>query len=199
MNPDLAANVTKAILMFGGFQESEERQSGFERGFFNTVRPFANGETTVYHPRTWKTNVKNILRQLYENGISQVAILTYSHGQAAAMDFAKLAPQFGVSVDLLMCCDPIYRPAWAPRATWAQVFAIRAMIGDPAIKVPPSVDQVHYVIQTITKPAGHRLVAQDTDATHIHTPIKISLPHVRIDESPAWWALVKMHLTHFCA
>jgi hypothetical protein len=198
MTPDLADNVTKAILMFGGFQESEARQSGFEKGFFNVVRPFANGEITVYHPRTWKTNVRNILRQLYENGISEVAVITYSHGQAAAMDLAKLAPQFGVTVNLLLCCDPIYRPAWAPREIWAQVFAWRAMIGNPVIKIPPSVNQVHYVIQDITKPSGHRMEAQDPEATHVHTPIKISLPHVLIDESPKWWEMVKMHLKHFC-
>jgi hypothetical protein len=190
-------NVTKAIIMFGGFQESEARQSGFERGFFSTVRPFANGEVTVYHPRTWKTNVKNLLRQLYENGISKVALISYSHGQAAAMDFARAAHKCGVTIDLYLANDPIYRPSWAPRKTWAQIFAIRSIIGNPTIKVPSSVRDVHYVRQNLDKPSGHNFVAEDPCKTVISTPIFISLPHTRIDESPTWWLLVKMHLEHF--
>jgi hypothetical protein len=189
----------KAIIMFGGFQESEVRQSGFEKGFFSTVRPFASGEITVYHPRTWKTNIKNLLRQLYENGISKVAIITYSHGQAAAMDLARQADKYGVSIELLMCCDPIYRPAWLPRWTLAQAVSFRSIIGSPTIKVPDTVRRVHYVIQDITLPKGHRMVAEDKALTNIYAPIKIPLPHVRIDESPTWWSLVKMHLEHFVA
>jgi hypothetical protein len=187
----------KAVIMFSGFQESEARQSGFERGFFTVVRPFANGDITVYHPRTWKTNVRNLLRQLYENGISEVAVICYSHGQAAAMAFAREAPQYGVTVELLLACDPVYRPTWAPRETWAQVFAIRAMLGKPKIKVPSSVREVHYVYQTLDSPNGDTMVAENTECTKVATPIKISLPHTRIDESPTWWSLVRMHLARF--
>jgi hypothetical protein len=187
----------KAIIMFSGFQESEARQSGFEKGFFSTVRPFADENVTVYHPRTWKTNVHNLLRQLYENGISQVAVITYSHGQAAALDFASAAPCYGVTVDILLCCDPIYRPSWLPRWTLAQAVSFRSVLGNPKIKVPSSVKRVHYVIQDITLPSGHRMIAEDPKETQIASPIKIQLPHIRIDESPTWWALVKIHLQEF--
>ena len=187
----------RAIIMLSGFQESEARQSGFEKGFFSTVRHFAGPNVTTYHPRTWKTNVRNLLRQLYENGISEVAIVTYSHGQAAAMKFARLAPEYGVTIELLLCNDPIYRPTWLPRRTLCQAFSFRSIFGNPVIKVPPSVKKVHYVIQDITLPAGHKMVAEDPTQTTIHAPIKIALPHVRIDESPTWWGLVKMHLQHF--
>jgi hypothetical protein len=189
--------VTRAIIMFGGFQESEARQSGFERGFFAVVRQFAGPETTVYHPRTWKTNTSNLLRQLYENGITTVAILSYSHGQAAAMDFARQAPKYGVTIELYMANDPVYRPTWSPRSTWAQVFSIRSIIGNPTIKVPPSVRHVYSVIQTLTLPNGHRFVAEDPSSTTIHAPIEIKLPHTRIDESPDWWSLVENQLNYF--
>jgi len=187
----------KAIIMFSGFQESEARQSGFERGFFSTVRHFSGPDVTTYHPRTWKTNVRNLLRQLYENGISQVAIITYSHGQAAAMAFSRLAPQYGVTISVLLCNDPIYRPPWLPRNTLFQAMSFRSIFGSPVIKVPSSVRRVHYVVQDITLPAGHKMVAEDPTQTQVHTPIKIQLPHIRIDESPTWWALVKMHLENF--
>jgi hypothetical protein len=190
-------NVTKAIIMFSGFQESEENKSGFEAGFFTTVRPFANGEVTVYHPRTWKTSVKNLLRQLYENQIFNVAIICYSHGQAAAMDFARLAPKYGVTVQLLLACDPVYRPAWLPRWTIAQFFSWRAVIGHPKIKVPPTIKEVHYVYQDIDTPNGDPLIAEDPNETTIYTPVKIKLPHTRIDESPVWWGIVKAQLEQF--
>jgi hypothetical protein len=191
--------VTKAIIMFSGFQESEARRSGFEAGFFSVIRPFANGEVTVYHPRTWKTNVKNLLRQLYENGISNVAIVSYSHGQSATIDFAKLAPQYGVSVDVWLACDPVYRPSWAPRTTWGQVFAIRAFIGSPTIKAPQSIKVVHYVLQDISQPQGHYIKAEDPRVTKVHPPRMILLPHTRIDESPEWWEMVRQKLTEFTA
>jgi len=190
-------NVTKAIIMFSGFQESEERQSGFEKGFFSTVRPFASSDVTVYHPRTWKTNVRNMLRQLYENGISEVAVICYSHGQAAACDFARMAPKYGVTIRLLLACDPVYRPSWLPRWTIAQFFAFRAILGSPKIKVPPSVKEVHYVYQTIDSPNGDPMVAENPDETKIAAPVEIRLPHTRIDESPIWWGIVKIQLQQF--
>lgn len=184
--------------MFSGFQESEENQSGFERGFFSVVRKFSSENVTAYHPRTWKTNVRNLLRQLFENGITEVAIVSYSHGQAPAMELARLADRYGITIRCWLACDPIYRPTWLPRSTWAQVFAIRAVIGSPVIKVPSSVKEVWSVKQTIQRPCGHELVAVEPTVTKIQSPIIIEFGHTRIDESPAWWALVKSKLTEFC-
>jgi hypothetical protein len=187
----------RAVIMFTGFQESEERQSGFEKGYFSVVRHFASPEITTYHPRTWKTNVDHLLRQLYENGISEVAIICYSHGQAAAMEFARKAVNYGVTVKLLLACDPVYRPSWLPRALWSQALSFRAIIGNPVIKVPPTVRHVYSVVQSISKPSGHEFVADVPGETIIHIPIRIFLPHTRIDESPVWWKMVKDHLTEF--
>jgi hypothetical protein len=65
------------------------------------------------------------------------------------------------------------------------------------IKVPPSVNQVYSVYQTLSLPSGHRFVAEDPAVTHIHEPTKVGLPHTRIDESPLWWELVKLRLINF--
>ena len=189
----------KAIIMFTGFQESEGRQTGFERGFFSVVRRFSTAEITTYHPRTWKTNVANLLRQLYENGIQQVAIISYSHGQAAAMDFARMAPKYGVTIGLYLANDAIYRPSWLPRWTLAQALSFRSVLGQPVIKVPPSVAEVYSVKQSITIPKGHAFVAEDPASTTIHPPVEIKLPHTRIDESVVWWALVELQLERFCS
>lgn len=183
--------------MFTGFTESERKQSGFEKVFFEIVRNFTNGKITIYHPRTWTTNVDNLLRQLYDNGISEVAILCYSHGQHAAMDFGRKADKYGVKIRLLLTCDAVYRPSWLPRWNWLQPLAIRAVVGTPKIKVPHTVSEVHSVIQRVQKPCGHTLVAEDDKATLIHPPLELTYAHTRIDEAPEWWDLVREQLQKF--
>jgi hypothetical protein len=187
----------KAILMFTGFQESEAKRSGFEAGYFDIVRHFASEQVTTYHPRTWKTDIDNLLRQLFENGIREVAILCYSHGQSAAMDFGQKAGHYGIKIPLLLTCDAVYRPSWAPRSMLAQILAVRAMIGNPKIKVPPSIREVFSVIQKIEKPCGHPLVAEDTKATLIYNPEVLTYGHTRMDEAPEWWQLVSEKLKRF--
>ena len=57
--------------------------------------------------------------------------------------------------------------------------------------------EVHYVYQTLDAPNGDPMIAEDHNETLIATPLKISLPHTRIDESPTWWGIVKSQLTTF--
>lgn len=187
----------KAILMFTGFQESEAKRSGFEAGYFDIVRHFASEQVTTYHPRTWKTDIDNLLRQLYDNGIKEVAILCYSHGQSAAMEFASKADQYGISIPLLLTCDAVYRPRWVPRWTLAQVLAFRSMVGDPQIKVPASIKEVFSVIQRVDRPHGHILIAEDKTNTTIHPLQILTYSHTRIDEAPEWWKLVSNVLHKF--
>lgn len=187
----------KSIIMFTGFQESERVGNGFERGFFDVVRKFAAQHVTTYHPRTWKTDVAPMLRQHYDNGITETAILCYSHGQAAAIEFAKRAPEYGVAIPLLLACDPVPRASWLPRATWAQPLTLFSIIGSDVIKVPPSVKSVRYVRQHMTFPRGADFVADYPDSTIIHDPEIVHLPHIRIDESKAWWTMVMRSLEQF--
>ena len=183
--------------MFTGFQESERVGNGFERGFFEVVRKYSCPEVTTYHPRTWKTDVTPMLRQHYDNGITETAILCYSHGQAAAMAFARLAPEYGVTIPVLLACDPVPRAPFLPRATWAQPLSLLSILTHDEIKVPASLKSVRYVRQHMTFPRGADFVAECPDSTIIHEPEIVHLPHTRIDESKAWWSMVMRSLEQF--
>jgi len=187
----------KAILTFQGFTESESRRSGTEDLFFQVIRKFAGPDVTTYHPRTWTTNVRHLADQIIRQGIRNVALVSYSHGQAAAMAFARIAYQAGISCDLWLCCDPVYRPTWAPRKTWAQVFAIRAMIGNPTIKIPPSVRRVVGVRQEINRPQACKLRAIDPHRTRLQKLDVLPYSHTAIDEAMPWYDLVHGELKHW--
>ena len=187
----------KAILTFQGFTESESNRSGTEDLFFDVIRNFAGRDVTTYHPRTWTTNVRHLAEQLMRQNIRHVAIVSYSHGQAAATAFARLAYDYGLKVDLWLACDPVYRPTWAPRNLIGQLLSFRAIIGNPKIRVPHGVRRVASVQQTLTKPCGHQLFSNHPN-TYIQKPLTLPYGHTGIDSAPEWFALVKSELRQWC-
>jgi hypothetical protein len=185
----------KAIITFTGFRESEHSRNGFEDGYFRVVRNFASKEITTYQPRTWTTKIEQLADQLRRQNVTSVAILTYSHGQAAATAFARYAYEIGLDVDLWIACDPVYRPTWLPRSTMFQPFAFRAMLKKGTIKVPKGIRRAVYIRQERDRPCGHDLVASNPDQTVELKGAYHSYGHSQIDESSEYWNLVREELT----
>jgi hypothetical protein len=185
-----------AIITFSGFRESEGDRSGTEDLYWEVVRHFAASDVTTYHPRAWTANVKNMVGQLSRRGIKRVAIISYSHGQAAATAFARLAYAHNISVDLWLACDPVHRPTWLPRWDIFQPLAFRAMLKNIRIKVPKGVRRVVYARQEVDRPCGHTLVPS-TPLTYVQKPIVLPYGHTTIDESPEWHAMVQSELQHW--
>jgi hypothetical protein len=182
----------RAIITFQGFTESSSRRTGTEDLYFSVIRRFASEEITTYQPQPWTTNVEIIARQLSRQGIRNAAVISYSHGQAAACDFAKIAYNLGISVDLWLACDPVYRPSWLPRLNLLQPFALRALLPHATIKVPANIRRVAGVCQNISTPAGHELKAKGET---IIAPLKtIPFIHTQIDSAGAWWDMVEDEL-----
>jgi len=184
----------QAIILYTGFQQNDGKRSGFEDGFFQHVAPLQDSKTLVFAPRTWKSNVKELANQLRRQGVERVAILSYSHGQAAATAFARYAYDIGMDVNLWLACDPVYRPTWLPRATWSQAFAFRAMLKTGKIKVPFNIARTVYIRQEKDMPRGHTLVPEDDNQVVELAGILHTRGHCEIDESPEWWDLVKKEL-----
>lgn len=182
----------KAILTFQGFRESEDRRSGTEDLFFDVIRKFSDSDCTTYHPRNWTSDVRTLASQLSRQGIKHIAIVSYSHGQAAATAFARIAYDYGMTVHLWLACDPVYRPTWLPRWNWLQPFAFRAMLAKGRIKVPRAVKRVVWVRQTISRPCGHDLVADSPYV--VQEPLTLPYSHTAIDHAPEWYALVRREL-----
>jgi hypothetical protein len=186
----------RAIISFSGFQESEDNRNGFEDGFFRIVSLFSKpGEIFVYAPRTWKSNVKALADQLRRQRINSVAVLSYSHGQAAITAFARYAYEIGLDLDLWIACDPVYRPTWLPRCTLAQAVSIRAMLKKGKIKIPKGIKRTVYVRQELDRPNGHDLVACHPDQTVELAGVFHTYGHSEIDEAPEFWKLVKDELS----
>lgn len=177
-----------------GFKNSDRNRCGFEDGHFEHVAKFSNGETLTYEPRTWKTNVKILADQLRRQRIHRVAMLSYSHGQAAATAFARYSYSIGLDVDLWVACDPVYRPTWLPRATISQVLAFRAMCKTGRIKVPHNIKRTVYIRQEKDMPRGHTLVATHPDQHVECKGILHTYGHTEIDESDEFWDLVNQEL-----
>jgi hypothetical protein len=122
--------------------------------------------------------------------VNHIAIVSYSHGQAAATAFARLAYSYGLRIDLWLACDPVYRPTWAPRNLLGQLLSFRALIGDPKIRVPQSIRRVVLTQQVLTKPSGHTLIADNPSITKISKPIILPYSHTAIDSAPEWFEIV---------
>lgn len=184
----------QAILLFTGFQQSDEKRSGFEDGFFNHIARLQDENTLIYAPRTWKTNVQELANQLRRQGVERVAMLSYSHGQAAAVEFAEYCYEIGIAVDLWLACDPVARATWLPRQTWAQIFAWRALLKKGIIKVPSNIARTVYIRQEYDMPRGHTLVPKSESQVVELAGILHTFGHCEIDESFYWWSLVTKEL-----
>jgi hypothetical protein len=186
----------KAIVSFQGFTESDAARTGMEDLYFSVIRKYAREDVTTYQPRTWTANVQALAYQLNRQGIRHAAMVSYSHGQAAACDFARHCYDLGISIDLWAACDPVYRPVWLPRHNWFQPLAFRAMGLSASISVPANVRRVAWARQTISRPQGHDLRA-NSPLTYVQKPLVLPYSHTSIDNAPEWFELVKAELTHW--
>lgn len=187
-------NMKKAIITFQGFTESADEATGTEGLFFSVIRSFASPDITTYHPRAWTTDIEPLLKQLCRQGVRKVVLVSYSHGQAAACDFAKVSAEYGVTVDLWLACDPVYRPSWLPRSNFFQPFAFRALLKKMSIKVPSAIKRVAWCRQTVSRPNGHDLKAKSS-FTEIDEPYVFNnYVHTDIDASPEWKDIVEKEL-----
>lgn len=183
-----------AIVTFMGFKNTDRKRCGFEDGYFGHIANFGNDETLTFAPRTWKTNVKALADQLRRQGVRRVAMISYSHGQAAATAFARYAYEIGLDVDLWIACDPVYRPTWLPRATISQVLSFKALFKKGKIKVPSNIKRTVYIRQEKNKPMGHKLVPTHASQYVECKGILHTFGHTEIDESDDFWFLVEDEL-----
>lgn len=181
------------ILTFQGFTESIRSRTGTEDLYFSVIRKFANQEVTTYQPQTWTANVKELAAQLARQRAGRVALVSYSHGQDAACDFAREAYSLGLKVDLWLACDPVFRPSWIARLNIFQPFAIRALTKGAKIKVPENIRRVAGVRQKVSWPWGHDLIATSPN-TKIDRFEFLPYTHTSIDSAEPWFQLVESEL-----
>jgi len=191
-----------AIIIFQGFTESDAQRTGTEDLYYNVIRKFAREDVTTYHPRRWTADVKNLASEISRQGIRNVVVISYSHGQSACVDFAKALKKLSdksspeVTIDLWLACDPVYRPSWLPRWNWIQPLAFRALTKSVRITVPQNIRRVTGVRQNISWPFGHDL-KPSSPATVVEDLPFLNYCHTAIDQAPEWFSLVKNELNQW--
>lgn len=188
----------RAIVTFQGFTEDLSRNTGTERLFREVIRKLVGPELTCLDPRQWDANVEAMVAYLDRSDVKEVAVVGYSYGGGyTSQKFAKECLKHGITIKLMLLCDPVYRPTWLPAWDILQPFAIRSLMPKAAhIDIPRSVEEVRWVRQTISLPQAHDLRAEWTQ-TAIFKPQVLPYGHTAIDESPEWFSLVREHLTRF--
>lgn len=188
----------RAIVTHQGYTEGLEHSSGTERAFREVVRKFASPEMLCLDPRQWDSDPKSVVGYLVRSRVNEVASIGYSYGGGyAAQRFSRECLKQGITIKLMLLCDPVYRPLWLPAWHILQPFAIRSLMPKAAtIDVPRSVEQVYWVRQRLSLPMAHDLRAEWSQTT-IHPPLILPYGHTAIDESPEWFRLVSVNLEEF--
>lgn len=185
-----------AILSNLGFRQRGLRRSDGERMYFEVTKEFSGPGIHTRPPEPWTADMRGIVRQLKRNGYTHLALISYSHGQAAAQAAAREARRLDMPVLLWLACDPVFRAKWLPRSNWLQPLSFRAMLKRGTIRVERNIKRVVYCRQTLNRPNGHDLVKTPGSSTHISYPIVLPYRHGEIDGAPEWFSIVHHELTH---
>ncbi len=190
----------KAILTFQGFRQSIRYRTGTEDLYFAAagIKSLSGPNIHTRPPEDWSADVGSILNQLRRQGCTHIALVSYSHGQAAARAAAAHAKKIGIIVDLWVACDAVVRNEFLPRHNAFQIFAAaRAFLKSGQIEIPANILEVASVRQTLNRPNGHTLVPAKGSTTLVHQPEILPFPHDLIDDCPQWHALAMHHLRNW--
>jgi len=179
-----------AICPIMGFTQARETQTGFEKMWDVVLRKYASPDRcTVYQPETWKINVTRRLEQLQRLEIKHLFIPAYSHGQAAAMELARRAPDYDILSVRMALLDPVGRNPLLPRTTFFQGLSARSMSPWMKIDIPTTVYRVAWARQYVNLPRAHDL-KWDKQRTRVAAPLIINATHSEIQWHPKWFDLV---------
>jgi hypothetical protein len=187
----------KAILTFQGFRQSIRYRTGTEDLYFaaDGIKSLSCPGIHTRPPEDWTADVESILNQLRRQGCTHIALVSYSHGQAAARAAAAHAEKLGIIVDLWVACDAVVRNEILPRHNAFQIFAAaRAMLKRGTITIPANIREVASVRQNLNRPNGHTLVPAKGATTIVHPPEVLPYPHNLIDDCAQWHTIAMHHL-----
>jgi len=179
------------IYTIGGFPETARAATGMETVHRQFIAPYDDRPDIDVQPlRPWKSDWKGLAARAHRGGVESAFIIAYSWGAGwGAQRLARYLAEQWIDVDLMLLCDPVYRPLWLPSWGFANLLGFRALTSRHArIRVPDNVHALTGIRQENNRPAGHPLQWQ---GRVIHLPKVTQALHTTIDSSPAWEALVQ--------
>lgn len=183
------------IILFMGFTESMHVPTGIEK-IWGILRQFSRPELCIVTPRTWNEDVEALARFVVRGSAPEALIMLigYSWGAGVGcMDFARalhevqleandeperVRPPYDLRIPVACLADPVYRsrllPKWLP-------LNLSTMLTMWPVRVPPLIERVEWVYQTMTRPHATGLVAEQS-FTGIGDGVSVAAPHTRIDD-----------------
>lgn len=188
----MSSKITHVAIPITGFRQRQRAQSGFDRAWETSWRKRASATCTVYQPIVWTTPAKPILEQLERWEAKHLFLWAFSHGQALAMELARLAPKYGIKSIRMALCDPVGRNPILPRWDWIQALSARSMTPWMRIRIPAAVERVAWARQRENRPMAHDLVW--SDGTDVLPAIEIPVTHSEIQWAGSWMRLADSEL-----
>lgn len=168
-------------ICISGFTQNLGRPSGLELLWSKIRNRHHNGRVCVMDPRTWNDNWAHVAEFIWRlrppHAAPRIGVYAYSWG--AGWGFPQLARECakrGLVIDVAVLADPVYRH-WYRAGNW------RAFWPLSTIRVPRSVDRVHWFYQSQNWPRGHRVVAEDPTCTAIWPGMELSADHAYMDDA----------------
>ena len=139
--------------------------------------------------RQWNDNWKNVADHVHIlNTEREVLVNVYAYSWGAGWGFVQLANQLkkrGITIKTAVLCDPVYRhPNLLLR--WKSLLSRDWTTFSPFIKIPSNVETVHHFHQTLDRPQGHMLWAEDVSKTRITEAVKLERTHSYIQFAEEW-------------
>ena len=174
--------IRKWVVCIAGFLQDEGTPGGLVAVWRELHRLHAAPDVRVEF-RAWNARARSLAELIWRlrpaEDRPQIVICAYSWGGASAQNLAKQLGRRGLVVDRMVLADPVYRHGY-----WCGNW--RALVPWSRIVVPHNVRRVAWFRQTVSRPRGHDLVAEDPDATTIEPPEVVKVDHTYIDDLRAF-------------
>lgn len=194
-------------ILISGFRQKSEEINGvtlLKQKLVDNCH-YCNGHSRVdLYP--WNVGWRHVAESLLDlarmkGGDLTICVSAFSWGAGwGAMQLARELDRLGLRIRVMILSDPVYRhPSifmrWLTLAKrggfrfikYLDVFGV--LPPGMVIRVPPNVDEVHTLYQTINWPQGS-ILAYEGDDTIPHPPIRLRVPHERMDDAPEFHDLV---------
>lgn len=185
--------------VIAGNLQKEGDASGMPK-LWRYLQSRVSGRDTVVTFSAWNHDPASIAERiwrlsLYLGVTPKVFIYAYSWGCMTAINVCRALRRRGLKAGIkLVFSDPVYRH-WYKLGWW------RSLVNWFSIKVPDNVDEAWYYVQrnplllfngrVHVNPRGHRLHAEDPQATTIHGPRVMAESHQYMDDLTDFhWACI---------
>ncbi len=175
----------RVLVTISGFLQRQRELNGLEKLWAKLHEQASSQEPAhVPYPLRWNhdwAGFAEFLWRLRNREQRQLDVRVFCYSWGVGNGLVSLGEQMhkrGMRINAAVCCDPVYYSWWR---LW------RALIGSPAVELPPNVGSAFWLYQTQNRPNGSRgLVAAEGADTRIAEGQEIDATHQYADDHGAF-------------